>query len=593
MDSKENIDYDNNNEIYEQKIKEDIIIKKGLFLGLKSRIEEKINFEENYFYSQVLPNDKIEYMINDNKFVVITKIIEREPFYTLGIVIDHEDKKFYQKFKIFTPLLTQNYKLVLKYGYLKYEIGDRIILYFDNNLKIKELHKYKDINNRKLDKNVLMNVYKKFTNENNLDNDNLIEIENTNINYYTKKEVVDLTHLNTFNIDPIKSNDFDDAISIDLDKNKIYVHIVDINQINVNSPIEKKAAKLGYTLYLSEENHNMFNNFLSEDKLSLIKDKVRGVITLELDIDPGGEPFENAPKVLNYEIYKSLIKIKDRFDYESVEKEEVLNTRADIKFLYDLTIKIYKRPISLPHPNFIINEEGKIEKIEIEYNNSISHKMVEMLMILCNKLVTQHLNAYKKIPERYHAKTENFNFDNLENMSIESQLNEIIKLKTAIYDTKNTSHFALNLDNYCHFTSPIRRYFDVIIHRMLDGYEYKNLDKLIDYLNEREKLNEKIVDLYYTWKLIDYLNEHPTKNFEAKILKITKNGIKFYIKELGYNGFIICKKIMKNIFWKYFPEEKSLKGEIYELKENMIINVNVDNLSYFSFDSITWKINNL
>jgi hypothetical protein len=112
---------------------QDIIIKKGIFLGLKSKPDERINFQENnYFYSKVLPGDLIEYFINENNLIVINKILKREPFYSIGIVSSYEDKKFYQKFEVFTPLLPTNYKLILKFGHKKYDIGDRILLYFND-----------------------------------------------------------------------------------------------------------------------------------------------------------------------------------------------------------------------------------------------------------------------------------------------------------------------------------------------------------------------------------------------------------------------------------------------------------------------------
>ncbi len=216
-----------------------------------------------------------------------------------------------------------------------------------------------------------------------------------------------------------------------------------------------------------------------------------------------------------------------------------------------------------------------------------------MFMILTNKLITQHLNTYKKIPERYHAKTQDINLENMENMTLESQLNEIIKLKTAIYDTNQTSHFALNLNNYCHFTSPIRRYFDVIIHRMLAGYEYKNLDYLIDHLNNREELNEKIENLYYTWKLIDFINDHPTKTFEATIIKITKYGIKFYIKELGFNGFVLVRNILENIRWSFDENNNVLKSENIEINKENKINVLAYDTNFYSNDFVFWKILNI
>ncbi len=134
---------------------------------------------------------------------------------------------------------------------------------------------------------------------------------------------------------------------------------------------------------------------------------------------------------------------------------------------------------------------------------------------------------------------------------------------------------------------------------MLEGYEYNNLDKLIEHLNKREELNEKIVNLYNNWKLIDYFIDHPTKEFEATIIKVSKSGIKFYIKELGFNGFIICKNILENIYWKYIPEKKkylqgkTLEGKNYFIKEGDKVNVCIYDLNYMSHDSISWKIINL
>ncbi len=586
-----------NNNVNNNQLIEDKIILKGLFLGLKSKPNERINFEENYYYFQTLPNDIIQYSINEKNKVVINKIIKRNSFYTIGIVKSIENHKHFNKFYIYTPLLSNNYRLVLKYGYQKYEVGDRIILFFEENLKIKELNKFKNIEDRKLDKSILFTIYSKFKNENNLENDDLVLISKTPNCYYTKNDIIDLTHLNTFNIDPTFSKDFDDAISVDLENNKIYIHIVDINQLNINSDIDKKAAHLGFTLYLSEGNYNMLNSSLSENKFSLLKNEIRQVITVEMSYSPEtidkNEEDKNLPKILNYEIYKSLIKIKERFDYESVEKKDVLENRSDIRFLFDLTSKIYKKYINLPVAKLIINNLGKIERFELEDNSSISHIMIEMLMVFTNKLITQHLNQFLKTPERYHDRTENLNIDDFKQMNVERQLIEINNLRTAYYDTQKSSHFALQLKNYCHFTSPIRRYFDIVVHRLLAGYNYNNLDNLIEHLNNREVFQEKIVNLYENWKLIDYFIDHPTKEFEAKIIKVTKNGIKFYIKDLAYCGFVQSKNILKNIYWKFDPDENKLKGNNYEITIDMMVKVVVSDLTYLSNESMTWKINNI
>ncbi len=587
----------------------DKIIKKGLFLGLESKPIEKIAFgESNELSSKILPDDIIEYYINKYNKIIITKIVKRESFYTLAIIKNYEYKDVSESFSnknlnhhydLYLPLLSKNFKLNLSLNDKKYDIGDRLLVYFedihnnyniDNFYKIIDEKKYSNVFDRNDDKNILFDVYSNF----NLINENLVNIiENIqNKNYYTKNDIIDLTQLNTFNIDPTLSKDFDDAISVDLENNKIYVHIVDINQIPINSIDDKRAGNLGYTLYLNEGNLNMFEEKYSERELSLIKDEIRNVITVEYDIDIENSINNNTtnlPLINKFEIYKSIIKIKERYDYDNIYRE----INEDIQFLYDFTSKIYKRHIALPVPNYKINNLGKIEKIELEDNSGLSHKLIEMLMILTNKTITEYLNSFEKIPERYHDKTENVDLNIFEHLNLEEQLNEIIKLKTAFYDNTKTSHFALKLNSYCHFTSPIRRYFDIIIHRILAGYKYCNIENLLKHLNKREELNEKIEELYYKWKLTNYLLDHHSKTFEASILKITKNGLKFYIKELGYDGFVLSKNILKNIYWIFDDVNNVLRGKNIEISKEMKINVYASDINFLSDENVTWKILNL
>ncbi len=133
---------------------------------------------------------------------------------------------------------------------------------------------------------------------------------------------------------------------------------------------------------------------------------------------------------------------------------------------------------------------------------------------------------------------------------------------------------------------------------MLGGYIYENLDELIEYLNEREVLNENITELYNNWKLYDYLNDlnEDQRVFDAQVLKINKNGIKFYIPTLGYDNFILNHNILKKIIWNIDNENNILIGSDkkkennYILKEGTDIKVEFFYLNMNSKKNIVWKV---
>jgi exoribonuclease R len=305
-----------------------------------------------------------------------------------------------------------------------------------------------------------------------------------------------------------------------------------------------------------------------------------------------------GPKVLNTWMYPSVIQVKERYDYENCfEKND-----PDLLFLKDVTERYYKRYIQIKHPQFVIDpHSGRTQSIHFEDHSSISHLMVEMLMIMSNRLVTEHINtSYQKegrdmqCPERFHKKCY---AEEVEEITEDENVNQICmiqKYKMAKYDSQETGHFGLKLDHYTHFTSPIRRYFDQIIHRMLGGWRFSkmSLKRGLEYLNRREVWNETLIRLYYDWKRADYLLQKGSSyKYKAYVINVTKNGIKMYISELGYDTFIPLPMILQNVFWNYEIETKSLKGNDGQtLQTGHSVFVQTDKINFLTRDIVKWKI---
>jgi ribonuclease R len=116
----------------------------------------------------------------------------------------------------------------------------------------------------------------------------------------------------------------------------------------------------------------------------------------------------------------------------------------------------------------------------------------------------------------------------------------LLRLRRARYSNTHSGHFALRLQNYTHFTSPIRRSFDVLVHKVLAGVRFHEdwLRTIIDYLNEREVVIDKIYQLYQQWKMMSYLEDRPGVDYVAGILKVLPHGIQIIVQPLLMTGFI-------------------------------------------------------
>lgn len=502
--------------------------------------------------------------------------------FLVATIVGFHNNKCYIFFLNNVILNKQNISLV----YLEGKIGDRLLIKcVENNFTI--IINYGNY----LDSSKDLNIF--------LDLNKFNQTSNINTNIYTKNKALytkpyrDLSSLKycTFNIDPEHSTDFDDAISFDINTNIIYIHIVDIHsQIHINSELDLNAILQSYTLYLPGLKKNMLPNEYADDKLSLIKDKTKNVITIEFNL--------NSDK---YEIYQSTIIINKKYNYVNSLPIN-LDKQEDICLvkLYELTKDKLSEKSSLyiPFINYIIDSNGKLEHLEKETNgNSISHKLIEFLMIITNCIISKHLKKFSL--QRFHSSPKNklVKFNNNSN-SLDNQLLDsfmtIIQYKQANYSINESGHYGLDLTSYTHFTSPIRRYFDIINHRILAGIQYDPifLETLVNYINSREQMIDKLVFLYKKIKLYNstFLS---LKKYNCFITNIVNSGISYLIPELMLSGFIHVTNILpiKKQRW-IFDKEQSILTNIDKtivLTKSQSVLIEITNINQLKLE-VTAKI---
>ena len=480
-------------------------------------LNQKKRVIESPILSYLLPNDIIEYDEIEGE-IHIRRLFERSRQFFMAVVNERDD----------------NHVSIFAYGFPKFfrpsfsrcdvALGDVLII--EATIDGMSIYRsYGSIQNRSIDKEVITELY--HLNSMDAKNDIPLHYSHDGVVYYTQ-EYRDLTHLHTFNVDPTHSKDFDDAISVDGDK--IYVHIVDAHStIPMHSEIEKQAFSHAFTLYLPEGNQNILPRELAEHKLSLVKGERRDVITIEYSID-------DVFQVKSYEIYPSSIIIKERYDYAQFGRR-----LSEFPFLVQFVEKWKKETLPVPYVKLEIDDNGKICHHYYETNNDQAHKIIETLMILTNITISQHIPH--KIPQRYHTKIKNDHpvIPITDNEMVNAILT-VKKYRNAIYDSQNSGHFGLKLASYTHFTSPIRRYFDVILHRLLAGYHLKNLDEVLEHVNQRENSIDQLVTVYRTLKILDYMESIKNTPIQGYILSTTDKGVVVLLEDFLYEAFVFTPR---------------------------------------------------
>ncbi len=418
-----------------------------------------------------------------------------------------------------------------------------------------------------------------------------------------------------FTIDPDTAKDFDDALTLKRDRKGNYrlgVHIADVaHYVPPNSPLDKEAIQRANSTYFPGTCIPMLPEELSNELCSLKPDEIRLTVSVLMDFDKNGT-------LLEQEVVRSYIKSKKRFTY--FEAKDVLDGKKKsphaktLKLMVDLCHLLKKKryergsiDFSLPEIVIVTDEKGEPQGTKkIEYD--ITHQLVEEFMLKANEVVAMELNRRgKRLIYRVHEvpREENFEdflqfartlgfkvpsdpashdlqalFEEAKKTPFFQQLSVafIRSMRLAQYSPLNVGHFGLALEHYCHFTSPIRRYSDLIIERLLFDEEPEdiNLEKIAHHCSEQERISFRAEMSVKTLKklrlLQKYFEEDPHREYKAIVTKIKHFGLFFELQDLMFEGFLHISELENDYF--IFDQKRNLligrsSGKVHKLGEQI------------------------
>lgn len=373
---------------------------------------------------------------------------------------------------------------------------------------------------------------------------------------------VDLTHLPFCTIDPVSAKDFDDAIYYDHKTSTLFVAIADVSfYVNKFTSLDNDALKRGFSTYFPHKSFPMLPPNLSENICSLKPNVNRLAFVCEIKLN------KTTEEVLEYKFYEAIIFSHNRFTYEQIDIALQSNQiEENAKFIYEwrktsskIRINRLKNGLEFDTGELIMSLDKNTNLIKCtEEFSSTSHEIIEEAMLLANKCAANKIDtgiyrthpsptrtSLKELKESLTlmgievAEEENIYtfFKNIQdikqNIIPKNELNKML-IKTqqkATYEVEQSPHFGLGFDEYTHFTSPIRRYSDLIVHRLIKeneqkklNYILKDIDEVVSSLNSKERDSTKIEWDFKDRKYARYLNEHEDETFEAIVIDTVRGG---------------------------------------------------------------------
>lgn len=425
----------------------------------------------------------------------------------------------------------------------------------------------------------------------------------------------DLREATIFTIDPDDAKDFDDAISIKMLENGNYylgVHIADVTHyMPRNSILDEEAQKRGTSVYLVDRVIPMLPEKLSNGVCSLRPEEDKLAFSCFMEIAPNGT-------LVDHSIEQTVIHSKKRFTYTQAQevidgKDSPFATPVQMaaKLAHTLIDKRFREGsinFDTPEPKFVLDANGKPIDVVLK-ERLFAHRLIEECMLMANQTVALHV---KKLRERSHKKKSKDLFpffyrvhdqpdlEKLQNiqetvkpLGIQFKVNKKISSKAinvllqevegtsleltvtdlllramakAEYSPDNLGHFGLGFSNYAHFTSPIRRYPDVIVHRLLKsydagkpGYKYDALKKLGAHCSERERAAIDAERDSVKLKQVEYLSDHLGDTFEGVVSGVIENGIFVDLKDIHCEGMVRVSDL-KDDYYIYDEQQHCLRG---------------------------------
>ena len=394
----------------------------------------------------------------------------------------------------------------------------------------------------------------------------------------------------TITIDPADAKDFDDAISLQKLPNghwEVGVHIADVSHyVRPGSAIDEEAYNRGTSVYLVDRTIPMLPEKLCNNVCSLRPNEEKLTFSAVFEMD------DNA-HIFSHWIGKTIIKSCRRYAYEEVQamieggegdyKDEILTfhqlaTKLREKRMAEGSLNFHSEEVK-----FVLDENGKPIDTYIRVQNE-SHELIEDFMLLANRTVAEtfgkpdspwknctfvyrvhdepnpeKLNNFLRLISRLGytmdistrsklVKSYNKLFDDVEGKG-EKNLIETVAIRTmakAVYSTENIGHYGLSFDYYTHFTSPIRRYPDLMVHRLIERYlienqgsvDKKEYDEYCVHTSEMEKQAEEMERQSVKYKQAEYLQDKIGHVFDGLISGVSKWGIYVELKDNMCEGLV-------------------------------------------------------
>ena len=450
----------------------------------------------------------------------------------------------------------------------------------------------------------------------------VIEEAKSKGNKVDKKDIpnrIDLRDKTIFTIDGEDAKDLDDAVRVYKNDDGNYmldVHIADVSYyVTENSLLDKEAIIRGTSIYMLDRVIPMLPKELSNGICSLNAGEDRFTLSCTMEIDKEGN-------IISSDVYKAVIKVTERMNYKDVQKiidgsdEEVLerykNYIQDFKLMEELA-KILKNKrlergylnLDLPESKVVLDNNGHavdIKKYELYFSNEI----IEQFMLSANETIAERF-YWLEAPFIYRVHEEpdidkvkelnkflyNFGYkinksgdklypkefakvlDSVKGKTEERVVSNLVlrTLKVARYESENDGHFGIASKYYCHFTSPIRRYPDLFIHRIISKYlennyelsekqkeKYeKQAEQYAKTSSDREKIATKVERDSIDIKMAEYMQDRIGEEYEGMVSSVTSFGI-FVELDNTVEGLIRFENLGDEYF-EYDEEHKQLIGE--------------------------------
>jgi len=429
----------------------------------------------------------------------------------------------------------------------------------------------------------------------------------------------DLREHNIVTIDGETAKDFDDAVEVQILRNGNYllgVHIADVaHYVTEGSVLDEEAFERGTSVYFPGRAIAMLPERLSNGICSLNPRVERLTFSVDIEIDGRG-------RFIDRKVYKSVIRTKERMTYTDVnailtERTPELEKRygyllADFERMHALYKILRTRreargsiDFDLPEADVMLSESGEIESIQASERN-VAHRIIEEFMLAANEVVAQEL-VFANQPGifRVHQRPDPRKLEDLREILKEfklvlrgdleeirpGELQRILKtvvgtpeerfltnivlrsMKRAFYSEENLGHFALGLDHYCHFTSPIRRYPDLIVHRRLNelilngpahGARLQKIERAhplyASQSSERERRAEEAEREVLEWKKVIFMRDKVGVKFTGIVTGVAPFGLFVELDEIFVQGMVPIATVGGD-YWQYREREHRLRGE--------------------------------